>query len=43
MGCIPKVGDTVTADGLSVEVTRVEKTRPDQIRVWKVDDTTEEE
>ena len=43
MGCIPKVGDTVTADGLSVEVTRVEKTRPDQIRVWKVVDTTEEE
>jgi CBS domain containing-hemolysin-like protein len=43
MGCIPKVGDTVTADGLSVEVTRVEKTRPDQIRVWKVADPTEEE
>ena len=43
MGCIPKVGDTVTADGLSVEVTRVEKTRPDQIRVWKAIDPTEEE
>ena len=41
MGCIPKVGDTVTADGLSVEVTRVEKTRPDQIRVWPI--PTEEE
>ena len=43
MGCIPKVGDTVIADGLSVEVTRVEKTRPDQIRVWKVVEDTEEE
>ena len=42
MGCIPNVGDTFTADGLSVEVTRVEKTRPDQIRVWKVVEETEE-
>ena len=43
MGCIPNVGDTFTADGLSVEVTRVEKTRPDQIRVWKAEPQTEEE
>ena len=42
MGCIPAVGGTFTADGLSVEVTRVEKTRPDQIRVWKVVEETEE-
>ena len=33
-GCIPAVGDTFAADGLSAEVLRVEKTRPDQIRVW---------
>lgn len=33
-GCIPAVGDTFTADGLSVEVTQVETTRPNQIRVW---------
>ncbi|MBR0447438.1 MAG: HlyC/CorC family transporter [Clostridia bacterium] len=33
MGCIPLVGDVFDADGLSVEVTRVEKTRPDEIRV----------
>ena len=42
MGCIPNVGDTFTADGLSVEVTRVEKTRPDQIRVWKAEEEKEE-
>ena len=36
-GCIPAVGDTFTADGLSVEVTAVEITRPDQIRVWKAE------
>ena len=41
MGCIPSVGDTFTADGLSVEVTAVETTRPDQIRVWRA--VTEEE
>ena len=41
-GCIPAVGDTFTADGLSVEVTAVEKTRPDQIRVWKATVETEE-
>ena len=41
-GCIPAVGDTFTADGLSVEVPAVEKTRPDQIRVWKVVEETEE-
>lgn len=41
MGCIPAVGDTFTADGLSVEVTRVETTRPDQIRVWKAEETAE--
>ena len=34
MGCIPVVGDTFTADGLSVEVTKVEPTRPDEVRVW---------
>ena len=33
-GCIPSVGDTFTADGLSVEVTKVETTRPEEIRVW---------
>ena len=33
-GCIPSVGDTFTADGLSVEVTKVEITRPEEIRVW---------
>ena len=32
-GCIPAVGDTFTADGLWVEVTQVETTRPNQIRV----------
>ena len=31
-----------TADGLSVEVTRVEKTRPDQIRVWIAQQEIEE-
>ena len=31
------VGAAFIADGLSVEVTRVEKTRPDQIRVRKAD------
>lgn len=41
-GCIPAVGDTFTADGLSVEVTAVETTRPDQIRVWKAAVETEE-
>ena len=41
-GCIPAVGDTFTADGLSVEVTAVEKTRPDRIRVWKAVEATEE-
>ena len=41
-GCIPAVGDTFTADGLSVEVTAVETTRPDQIHVWKVVEETEE-
>ncbi len=34
MGCIPSVGDAFTADGLSVEVTKVETTRPEEIRVW---------
>ncbi len=41
-GCIPAVGDTFTADGLSVEVLQVETTRPDQIHVWKVEETSEE-
>lgn len=36
MGCIPAAGDTFSADGLSAEVLRVEKTRPDQIRVWRI-------
>ena len=40
-GRIPAVGDTFTADGLSVEVLQVETTRPDQIRVWKVEETEE--
>ena len=40
-GRIPAVGDTFTADGLSVEVTAVETTRPDQIRVWKAEETEE--
>ncbi|MBQ6849082.1 MAG: HlyC/CorC family transporter [Clostridia bacterium] len=35
LGCIPSVGDAFTADGLSVEVTKVETTRPEEIRVWK--------
>ena len=42
MGCIPLVGDVFDADGLSVEVTRVEKTRPDEIRV-RLSDTKKEE
>ena len=42
MGCIPAAGDTFAADGLQVEVTRVEKTRPDEIRVWKPLEETEE-
>ena len=33
MGCIPVAGDTFEADGLSVEVTRVETTRPEEVRV----------
>ena len=41
-GCIPAVGDTFTADGLSVEVTQVETTRPNQIRVWKAIEELEE-
>ncbi|MBQ3202855.1 MAG: HlyC/CorC family transporter [Clostridia bacterium] len=40
-GRIPAVGDTFTADGLSVEVLQVEITRPDQIRVWKAEETEE--
>ena len=40
LGCIPSVGDAFTADGLSVEVTKVETTRPEEIRVWPA--TTEE-
>ena len=44
MGCIPVVGDTFTADGLSVEVTKVEPTRPDEVRVWLAPtDETEED
>ena len=42
MGCIPLVGDVFDADGLSVEVTRVETTRPDVVRVWKTPEETEE-
>ena len=42
MGCIPLVGDVFDADGLSVRVTRVEKTRPDEILVWKLPETEEE-
>ena len=34
LGRIPAVGDAFTADGLSVEVTKVETTRPEEIRVW---------
>ncbi len=41
LGCIPSVGDAFTADGLSVEVTKVETTRPEEIRVWPAH--TEEE
>ena len=41
MGCIPLVGDVFDADGLSVRVTRVEKTRPDEILVWKLPETEE--
>ena len=41
LGRIPAVGDAFTADGLSVEVTKVETTRPEEIRVWKA--TAEEE
>ena len=41
-GRIPAVGDTFSADGLSVEVTRVETTRPDVVRVWKTPEETEE-
>ena len=36
-GCIPSVGDAFTADGLSVEVTKVETTRPEEIRVRKAE------
>lgn len=43
MGCIPLVGDVFDADGLSVEVTRVEKTRPDEIRVRLSDPKKEED
>ena len=43
MGRIPSVGDTFTADGLSVEVTRVETTRPEEIVVYPVQEETEEE
>ena len=42
-GCIPAVGDTFTADGLSVEVTRVEKTRPDEVIVHKLPEETQED
>lgn len=41
LGRIPAVGDAFTADGLSVEVTKVETTRPEEIRVWPA--TPEEE
>ena len=43
MGRIPSVGDTFTADGLSVEVTQVETTRPEEIVVHPVEEETEEE
>ena len=43
MGCIPSVGDTFTADGLSVEVTQVEPTRPEQICVRPAPATEDEE
>ncbi len=33
MGCIPAEGDTFTTDGLQVEVLRVDKTHPEEIRV----------
>ncbi len=42
MGCIPSVGDTFTADGLAVEVTRVETTRPEEILVRPIPEETEE-
>jgi len=41
-GRIPAVGDTFTADGLAVEVLKVEKTRPDEILVWKLPETIDE-
>ncbi len=40
LGRIPDVGDAFTADGLSVEVTKVEITRPEEIRVRKVTEET---
>ncbi len=43
MGCIPAAGDTFVADGLAVEVTRVEKTRPEEIRVRPAPVETKEE
>ena len=43
MGCIPLVGDVFDADGLSVEVTRVAKTRPDVIRVRAITPKSDEE
>ncbi len=42
-GRIPAVGDCFEADGLGVEVTRVEKTRPDEVIVWKLPEETEED
>ncbi len=43
LGRIPAVGDAFTADGLSVEVTRVDITRPEEIRVYPAPTDTEEE
>lgn len=43
MGCIPAVGDTCTVDGLSVEVTKVEPTRPDEVRVWRAESPASDE
>ena len=41
LGCIPAVGDTFTADGLQVQVLRVDKTHPEEILVTPVTEDAE--
>ncbi len=43
LGCIPSVGDSFTADGLTADVTQVDKTHPEEIRVRVAEEPETEE